>query len=160
MCAMRGGVSVDTSMGMTTLGGLPMGTRCGDLDSGAVLYLIRECGMSPEHIEHELYYSSGLKALSGTNGDIKTITHNLDPDSRFAFDYFVLHVAQSIASMSVSMGKVDAVIFTGGIGENSEDVRKAVLDRISFMPDFTTLVIPTNEEHVIAEQVYKIAAPL
>jgi acetate kinase len=152
LCAMQAGQSVDTTMGMTALDGLPMGTRAGALDAGAVIYMIRDLGLPPEKTEHILYEQSGLKGLSGMSGDVKILLESKDANARFALDYFALKVAQYIAMMAVSLGGVDGIVFTGGIGENASPVREAVMGRLAFLGSIPALVIPANEERVMAQQ--------
>lgn len=152
LCAMDKGRSIDTTMGMTVLDGLPMGTRCGSIDPGVVFYMIRELGMTSAQVENMFYKDSGLKGLSGISNDVKVLLESSDPRAKYALDYFTTYIAKHIASMAVSLGGIDALIFTGGIGENAEPVRKAVLDRLSFLKVPRTLIIPTNEERYMAEQ--------
>ncbi|WKE66642.1 acetate/propionate family kinase [Gallaecimonas kandeliae] len=153
LCAINQGQSVDTTMGLTALSGLPMGTRCGDLDPGAVLYMQRELGMSLAETEHLLYQESGLKGLSGLTNDVKTLLRDHSDAARFALDYFALKVAQQVAAMAVSIGGLDALVFTGGIGENARPVRKAILARLAFLGPFPSLVIPANEERCMAMEI-------
>lgn len=150
LCAMHAGRSVDTTMGMTALDGLPMGTRSGAIDAGAVIYLQRELGMDADQVEHLLYQESGLKGLSGVSSDMQALQASADPQAAFAIDYFALKVAQYTAMLAVSMGGIDALVFTGGIGENAEPVREAVLARLRMLGSFETLVIPANEERMMA----------
>lgn len=150
LCALRAGRSVDTTMGMTALDGLPMGTRSGAIDAGAVIYLQRELGMAAGEVEHLLYQESGLKGLSGFSSDMQALLASNDPQAAFAVDYFALKVAQYTAVMAVSLGGLDALVFTGGIGENAEPVRAAVRARLQVLGDFETLTIPANEERMMA----------
>ncbi|WP_234187271.1 acetate/propionate family kinase [Shinella sp. NM-101] len=150
LCAMAGGRSVDTTMGMTALDGLPMGSRAGAIDAGAVTYMLRDLAMTVDEVEHALYERSGLRGLSGISNDVKTLLESEDPRAAFALDYFVLKVAQHAAAMAVSMGGIDAFVFTGGIGENAAPVREAVLARLAFLGPFRPLVIPANEERMMA----------
>ena len=152
LCAMRGGRSIDTTMGMTALDGLPMGTRCGALDAGAVLYMLQALGMSPEEVSTSLYERSGLLGLSGLTNDVETLLASGEPDARFALDYFALKVAQFAAAMAVSMGGIDGIVFTGGIGEHAAPVRAAIVERLRFLGDFQVLTIPANEERIMAVQ--------
>jgi acetate kinase len=152
LCAMRGGASVDTTMGMTALDGLPMGTRSGAIDPGAVTYLIRELGFDADSVDRLLYEESGLKGLSGIASDVRTLVASESPDAAFALDYFALKVAQYVAAMAVSIGGIDALVFTGGIGENAVSVREAIVARLRFLGDVEILVIPANEERMMALQ--------
>jgi acetate kinase len=153
LCALKDGVSVDTTMGMTALEGLPMGTRCGSIDPGALLYMQREFGLSTDQLEQILYKESGLKGLSGLTNDVQELLQSSKPDAHFALDYFALKTAQFIASMAVSIGGLDALIFTGGIGENEEAVRTNILNHLRFMPAYETHIIPTNEERCMAQEI-------
>ena len=150
LCAMRNGVSIDTSMGMTALEGLPMGTRCGNLDPGAVIYMIRELGFSPDEAEHCFYNESGLLGLSGQTNDVKTLQDSDTAKARFALDYFALKAAQFIGMMAVALGGVDGIVFTGGIGENSAFMCEKILGHIAFLKPFDVRVIPANEERIMA----------
>jgi acetate kinase len=150
LCAMQGGRSVDTTMGMTALDGLPMGTRSGAIDAGAVLYLQRTLGMDADQVEHLLYQESGLKGLSGVSSDMQALQASTDPQAAFAIDYFALKVAQYTAMLAVSLGGIDALVFTGGIGENADTVRAAILARLQVLGSFETLVIEANEEKMMA----------
>ncbi len=149
LCAMVGGKSVETSMGMTALDGLPMGTRCGAIDPGVVTELGRR-GMGPEEIESILYNESGLKGLSGLTNDMAALLASDAPMARFAVDFFVMKVAQFTAQLTVAMGGLDAIVFSGGIGENAAAIRNDVTARLGFLPPFETLVIPTDEERMMA----------
>lgn len=158
LCAIQGGRSVDTTMGMTALDGLPMGTRCGALDAGAVLYMLQSLGMSAEEVSNALYERSGLLGLSGVSNDVETLLNSDDPRARFALDYFALKVAQFSASMAAAMGGIDGFVFTGGIGEHAMPVRAAILARLGFLGTFKVLVIPANEERVMAVQARALVA--
>ncbi len=153
LCAMSAGVSLDTTMGLTALDGLPMGTRCGALDPGVILYLEQALGLSTADIEHILYEESGLKGLSELSSDVKMLSESDDPRARFALDYFAYKTAQQIAAMAVALGGLDGVVFTGGIGENAAGVREAILARLDWLPPFEVRVIPANEERAMAEDV-------
>lgn len=155
LCAMVGEKSIDTTMGMTALDGLPMGTRCGALDPGAVLYMLRELKFSPTKIEDLLYHESGIKGLSGLTNDVKTLSESADEKAVFALDYFAMKAAQYIAAMAVSLGGMDALVFTGGIGENSEMIRQKITRNLAFLPTFEHLIIPANEEQSMALQIWE-----
>ena len=150
LCATHHGKSIDTTMGLTALDGLPMGTRCGGLDPGAVLYVIRDLGYSLEATEALLYNESGLKGLSNWTNDVSLLQGSALPDAQFALDYFCLKTAQYIAMMAVSLGGLDGLIFTGGIGENAQPIRENLLHRLHFLAPFTPFVIATNEERMMA----------
>jgi acetate kinase len=156
LCAMIGGRSIDTTMGMTALDGLPMGTRSGAIDPAAVIYMIRDLGMAPDEAEHILYEKSGLKGLSSLTNDVRALLASGDRRAKFALDYFALKAAQYAAMMAVSMGGVDAMVFTGGIGENADRIRMEILSRLEFLGPVQTLVIPANEERMMAMQVLAV----
>ena len=170
MCALAGGRSVDSSMGFTALDGLPMGTRPGSLDAGVILWLQQQKGWTVDRIEHFLYADCGLKGLSGVSNDMRTLLANEAPSARLAVEYFVYHVARTAAALAASMGGIDALVFTAGIGERSAEIRGRVLRRLGWLgflldeaanlaggPLLTradsprpAYVIPTDEEVVIA----------
>ncbi|KGP62536.1 acetate kinase [Legionella norrlandica] len=150
LCAMYKGVSIDTTMSLTALDGLPMGTRCGNLDPGAIIYMIRELNFSPHQLEEILYNESGLLGLSGLTNNVEELQASTDKKAQFALEYFCLKTAQFIGMMAISLGGVDGIVFTGGIGENSELIRTNILNRIQCLPPFSALVIPTNEEKMMA----------
>ena len=154
LCALKDGISIDTTMGMTAMEGLPMGTRCGSLDPGAVIFMIRDLKISPADVEHILYNDSGLKGLSGLTNDVRHLQDSTDPKAKFALDYFSLRVAQYIGMMAVTLGGMDALVFTGGIGEHAASVRESVHRHLAFMKPFETLVIPANEEGIMAHHAF------
>lgn len=156
LCALHGGRSIDTTMGMTALDGLPMGTRCGALDAGAAIYMQRALGFDVDTLEHRLYEHSGLKGMSGLSNDVARLLSSPDPKARFALDYFALKVAQYIAMMAVSLGGVDAIVFTGGIGEHAAPIRDAIRQRLAFLADKPVLIIPANEEAQMASEALKV----
>lgn len=156
LCAMKNGKSIDTTMGLTALDGLPMGTRCGNIDAGLVLYLCQHEGYTPRDIENILYTQSGLLGLSGLSSDAKTLLNSDDPRAHFAIDFFAFKTSQNVAAMATSLGGLEALIFTGGIGENSPVIRQKILDHLAFLPSFQSLVMPTNEERMMAELMQRI----
>ncbi len=160
LCGMKNGKSVDTTMGMTVLDGLPMGTRTGSIDPGIVFYLMRELHMTPGEIENVFYTQSGLKGMSGISNDVKKLLDSDSPRAKYAMDYFCTYIAKNIASVAVSIGGVDALVFTGGVGENAEGVRKSILDYLSFMNIPQVLVLPANEERYMAEQAARILSKM
>jgi len=125
-CALKGGVSVATTMGFTALDGLPMGTRCGELDPGAVLHLIQQKGMSADALVDLLYRRSGMLGLSGISSDFRELLASNEPSARFAVEVFCYRVARYIASLAAAMGGLDGVVFTAGVGENAAPVRDAI----------------------------------
>lgn len=159
VCALRHGKSVDTSMGMTALEGPPMGTRSGNLDPGALLYMMDSLGMSAPEVGRCLYQESGLKGLSGISGDVKVLLESQDPRAFFALEHFAFRVAQYMAMMAVSLGGVDAFVFTGGIGEKAPSVREDILHHLAFLGPVPSCVIIANEERVMAMHAYEILCP-
>lgn len=150
LCAIHNGISVDTTMGLTALDGLPMGTRSGSLDPGAIIYMIRELGLSVNEVELMLYTESGLIGLSGITNNVEELQKSTNEKAQFAIEYFCLKTAQFMGMMAIAIGGVDAIIFTGGIGENSEWVRTKILSRLQCLQPFTSLVIAANEEKIMA----------
>lgn len=170
MCAVQHGRSVASTMGFSALDGLPMGTRCGQLDPGVVLYLMQQEGMSADEIATLLYTRSGLLGLSGLSNDMRELQSSQDPAARDAVDYFVFRLQRELGGMAAAMGGVDALVFCGGIGENSALIRARVCERTEWMgieldhnrnldnalvissdlSRSTVMVIPTDEELVIA----------
>lgn len=170
MCAMKGCKSVATTMGFTTLDGLIMGRRCGTLDPGVILYLQREKNMSTAEIENLLYKKSGLLGVSGISNDMQILQDSDDPHAAEAIALYCNRAASALAGLVPSIGGLDALVFTAGIGENSSLVRRMICDKLEWMGihldsaanarNATTisaeaslvpvLVVPTNEEAVVA----------
>jgi len=171
MCAVKDGRSVGSTMGFTALDGLPMGTRCGQIDPGVLLYMMQHKGMDADAIADLLYRQSGLKGLSGLTHDMRTLEASDDPQAREAIDYFVFRIRRELGGMSAVLGGLDALVFTGGIGENSALVRREVCSGMDWLGvavddarngenarDIGTdrvrvMVVPTNEELVMARAV-------
>ena len=118
LCAMRDGRSVDTTMTFSALDGLPMGTRCGNLDPGAILFLLRQ-GWSVDRIEDLLYKKSGLLGISNVSNDVRVLLASDCPLAAEAIEYFVYRIVREIGSLTAALGGLDALVFTAGIGENS-----------------------------------------
>ena len=133
LCAMHAGRSVDTTMGLTALDGLVMGTRCGTLDPGAVLYLQRRHGHGVDEVEDLLYRRSGLLGVSGISGDMRVLLASEDERAREAIELFVFRIAQQTAALAGSLGGLDGLVFTGGIGEHAAPVREAVCRRLAWL---------------------------
>ena len=170
MCAIKNGRSVATTMGLTALDGLMMGTRCGSLDPGAILYLIDELGMDARALETLLYKESGLLGVSGISSDMRTLLASDLPRAQEAIDLFVYRFRRELGSMVASLGGLDALVFTGGIGEHAVSIRQRVCrdaawlgvevdagantaggPRISVANARVSVwVIPTDEERMIA----------
>ncbi|WP_108682369.1 acetate/propionate family kinase [Methyloceanibacter sp. wino2] len=126
MCAIQDGQSVGSTMGFTALDGLPMGTRCGQLDPGVVLYLMAEKGLSAAEIENLLYKQSGLKGLSGISNDMRVLEEAGTIEARRAIDYFVYRIRRELGAMVAILSGLDALVFCGGIGENAWRIRERV----------------------------------
>jgi acetate kinase len=176
MCAIRNGRSVDSTMGFTALDGLPMGTRCGQLDPGVVLYLLTQKGWSATEVERLLYRDAGLRGLSGVSNDVRDLLASDAPAARLALDYFVYRVGRELGSLAAALGGIDALVLTAGIGENSPEVRARVCARAEWLgvrldatanrgegpcistPDsrVSVWVIPTDEERMIAEHTLEV----
>ena len=127
MCAMLDGVSMATTMGFTALDGLVMGTRAGTLDPGVILYLLDELKMDARAIEDLLYHQSGLLGVSGTSSDMRTLLASDNPRARFAVDLFCYRITRELGSLAAALGGLDALVFTGGIGEHAAPIRAQVL---------------------------------
>jgi len=153
-CAIKNGKSIDTSMGFTPLEGLVMGTRCGDIDAEIVLYLQHELGKSLEEVEHILNKESGLFGICGEN-DVRSILKRDDARAKLAKDIMVRRIQKYIGSYMVLLEDVDAIIFSGGIGENSEAIRQAILNN-KIIKNHQVLVIKTDEELEIANECYRL----
>src|SRR6266481_2272339 len=125
-CALRNRISIATTMGFTALDGLPMGTRCGELDAGVVLHLIQQKGMSAEQLVDLLYRHSGMLGLSGISSDFRELLASDHPRARFAIDVFCYRVASHIGSLAAALGGLDGIVFTAGVGENAAPVRSAI----------------------------------
>jgi acetate kinase len=125
-CAMQNRVSIATTMGFTALDGLPMGTRCGELDAGVVLHLIQQKGMSAEELVTLLYRRSGMLGLSGISSDFRELLASDNPQARFAVEVFCYRVAGHVASLAAALGGLDGIVFTAGVGENAAPVRSAI----------------------------------
>lgn len=157
LCAVRDGKSVDTTMGLTPTGGIVMGTRPGDLDPGVLLYLMRERGYDAKRLEILVDRESGLKGLSGGTSDMRKLHATGDAASQLALDVFV-HVARKhIASMVASLGGMDLLVFTGGIGENDALTRDAIVDGLRWIGAFDVRVIATEEDAQIARHTWRLA---
>jgi acetate kinase len=133
LCAMRDGHSIDTTMGLTPLDGLVMGTRCGTIDPGVLLYLQQDQGLSVAELQHLLYQESGLLGVSGISADMRTLQASNDAAAAEAIDLFTFRVAGQVAMMANSLGALDCLVFTGGIGEHSSAVRQQICDRLRWL---------------------------
>jgi acetate kinase len=148
--AVRAGLSVDTTMGFSPLEGVPMATRSGSVDPGALLYLLREGLLTEEELADALEHASGLAGLSGGgSGDVRDA-------SSLALDVFIHRVAAAVAAMAAACGGIDVLAFTGGIGEHAETVRERIVERVGFLGDFRVEVVPAREELVIAAETRRL----
>jgi acetate kinase len=170
LCALRGGKSVDSTMGFSPLDGIPMGTRPGALDPGVLLYLVGQRGMTATALEKLLYKQSGLLGLSGVSNDMRLLLESAEPRAQLAVDYFVHYIAKEIGALAAVLGGLDALVFTAGIGENAPEIRARIVSACAWLgitlnqeanqrgdacistTDSTASawVVPTNEELMIA----------
>jgi acetate kinase len=133
MCALRGGQSLETTMGFTALDGLAMGTRPGQMDPGVVLYLIDQKGMTAREVTDLLYRGAGLKGLSGISGDMRDLLASADPHAALAIDHFVHRCALCSGMLAAALGGLDAFVFTAGVGENSAPLRARIAGRLGWL---------------------------
>ena len=117
MCAMQGLKSTACTLGFTAVDGLMMGTRCGAIDPGVMLYLMDECGMNTRDLENLVYKESGLLGVSGISSDMRTLLESDDPRAAEALELFVYRISRELGSLTAALGGLDALVFTGGIGE-------------------------------------------
>lgn len=176
MCAIKNGKSFDCSLGFTALDGLCMGTRPGSIDPGVVLFLFQNLGMTPEEVETILYKKSGLLGISEISNDMRELLGRDEPAAKLAVDYFVYRAAKEIGALTASMGGLEGLVFTAGIGENSPEIRKRICEASAWLgillddelnqknnPKISShqskipvWVIPTNEELMIARHTAKL----
>jgi acetate kinase len=176
MCAMHRRQSVATTMGFTPLDGLVMASRCGDLDPGVILYLMQEKGMTAQAVTDLLYHSSGLKGVSGISDDMRTLLASDDPHAGEAIALFAYRIGRELGSLAASLGGLDALVFTAGIGEHAPEIRRRAcahaawlgveLDQAANAADRTRIttsgsrtsawVIPTNEDLMIARHTQRL----
>jgi acetate kinase len=176
MCALQAGASVASTMGFTALDGLPMGTRCGAIDPGVMLYLMDERRMDARAIEKLLYHQSGLLGVSGISSDMRTLLASSDPRARLAINLFCYRIGREVGSLAAALGGLDAIVFTGGIGQNSAAIREQVCRDAAWLgadldpaanaaggPRISTpgsrasaWSIPTNEELMIARHTRRL----
>lgn len=170
LCALREGKSVDTTMGFSALDGLVMGTRCGAIDPGVLLYLLLERGMAADELQTMLYEKSGLLGVSGISGDMRTLEASSYPRAHEAIELFAFRAAREAAALANTMGGLECLVFTAGIGERSSSIRKTICDKLTWLgmaldeaandihaeiisrPDskVEVRVVATDEENVIA----------
>jgi acetate kinase len=179
MCAMHRRKSVATTMGFTALDGLPMGQRCGNLDPGVVLYLMQQKRMSADAVADLLYHDSGLLGVSGVSNDMRTLLASDDPHAAEAIDLFVYRIGRELGSLAASLGGLDALVFTAGIGEHASEIRRRVSEDAAWLgvefdraaneqggprlspPDSkaSAWVIATDEDLMIALHTWMIVNP-
>ncbi len=133
VCAVADGRSVDCSLGFTALDGLPMATRCGELDPGVIFHLVRQHGWEFDALEDVLHRASGLKGVSGLSGDMRDLLASGLHTAREAVDLFVHHCRKQIGAMAAAMGGIDALAFSGGIGEHAPEIRQRVVTGLGFL---------------------------
>ncbi len=170
LCAMHAGKSVASTMGFTALDGVPMGTRCGQLDPGVVLYLMAEKKMSAAEITDLLYKNSGLKGMSGISNDMRELEASNEQSAKDAIGYFVRRVRREIGGLCAMLGGLDCIVLTGGIGENAARIRQSILENMEWIgieideeanargdriisgkgAPVVALVLKTDEERMIA----------
>jgi acetate kinase len=176
MCALKGGRSVESTMGFTALDGLPMGTRPGQLDPGVVLYLLSTKGMTVSAAQDFLYRQCGLKGLSDVSNDMRELLESRDPRAAFAVDYFTYRVGLLAGMLAAALQGIDAFVFTAGIGENSSAIRARVAEKLAWLgvsldaaengkhalkisqagSRTPVYVVPTDEERMIAEHTLSV----
>lgn len=150
ICAIRQGKSVATTMGFSPLSGLTMGTRSGDIDAAAVLYLARQLGL--DGAEQLLNSQSGLLGLSGLSADMRSLLASTDPRAQFAVDHYCYWAARHAGSLITAMQGLDAIVFTGGIGENAAPIRDKITDHLSWLGPVPSRVVVAEEERHIARE--------
>ncbi len=171
LCAVKSRRSIATTMGFTALHGLVMGRRCGTLDAGAVLHLLQEQGMSVDEVHHLLYRESGLLGVSGVSNSMQVLLESKDPNAREAIELFCYRAACELGSLVAALEGLDAIVFTAGIGENCERVRRTICSRFAWLgvaldpvaneenatvisrkdSKIDVLVVPTDEQAIIAD---------
>ena len=172
LCAIENGVSRDSSMGFSTLDGIPMATRCGALDPGVLLHLLGPLGRTFTEVEDTLYHQSGLLGVSGISADSRELLTSDRPEAREAIALFTFRVAGEMSRLTATLGGIDALVFTAGIGEHQPQIRAGICDRLAWLgleldsaanaanaetissrsSRIAAYVIPTNEEQVIADE--------
>jgi acetate kinase len=173
LCALEDGISRDTSMGFSTIDGVPMATRCGALDPGVIIHLVKQLKWPIEKVEDALYHHSGLLGTSGISADSRDLLNSPAPEARETIELFAFRIAREIAALTNTLGGLDGIVFTAGIGENQPEIRQAVCSylgwlgvtvadrvnssnaqRIDAGGKVAVLVIATDEERVIAQEAW------
>src|SRR6185369_11131224 len=145
MCALSAGKSVASTMGFTAVDGLPMGTRCGAIDPGVILYLMDQRGMDLRAVEKLIYNQSGLLGVSGISSDMRALLASNEPRAKLAVDLFVYRIARELGSLAAALGGLDAVVFTAGIGEKAAPIRERVCAAAAWLG--VALDAPANAAH-------------
>jgi acetate kinase len=178
LCAIHKGRSIATTMGFTPLDGLVMGSRCGSIDPGVLLYLMDHHNMDVQALEQLLYHESGLLGISGVSSDMRTLLSSDDPNAQEAIESFVYRIGREIGSLAAALGGIDALIFTGGIGEYSAIIRKKIGHQVAWLGlDFdesaneignsrvsslkskiSVWVVPTDENLMIAQHTLQLVS--
>jgi acetate kinase len=178
MCAIANGKSVASTMGFTALDGIPMGTRCGNIDASVVLYMIDTLGMTAAEVNNVLNKESGLLGLSGMSNDLRDIEESDEHLAKLAMEYYTMSVARKVGDLAATMGGLDSIVFTAGAGENSSIVRSEVIKKLAWLgakldeekndcrgvvrlistptSKLAVYIIPTNEELMIANSTVKL----
>jgi acetate kinase len=159
LAAVRNGKSVDTTMGFTPLEGLMMGTRSGSIDPGIMVYLSRHRGYTADRLDQILNQESGLAGVSGVSGDMREILAAIDrgnPRAKLAFDIYAHRVCREAGAMLAVLGGADALVFTGGVGENCPQLREIVIRQFGFLPELKVLVLHAQEEWEVARECYRL----
>lgn len=159
LAAVRGGQSVDTTMGFTPLEGLMMSSRSGSVDPGVLIHLLRQHDYTADQLEEILYQQSGLLGVSGISSDMREILAAIDRAdlrAQLAFDIYLHRLLREIGSMLAVLGGADALVFTGGVGENCAPLRDRAAQQLEFLPNLRVLVIHAEEEWEIARQCYEL----
>lgn len=133
LCALQQGKSIDTTMGFSALDGLVMGTRCGAIDPGVLLHFLLERGIAAEELQTMLYEKSGLLGVSGISGDMRTLEGSNDPRAQEAMALFAFRAAREAAALANTMGGLECLVFTAGIGERSASIRKAICEKLTWL---------------------------
>ncbi|MDL2405836.1 acetate/propionate family kinase [Rhizobium calliandrae] len=178
MCALHQGRSVESTLGFTALDGLPMGTRCGQIDPGVLLYLLQQHGMSAAELQDLLYKESGLKGLSGISNDVRDLLASDNAGAALALDHFVYRIGLNAGLLAAALGGLDAFVFTAGVGENSPVMRARIAEKLRWLgasldprrnnagellvsnddSKVAIYVVPTDEELMIARHTLAVIA--
>jgi acetate kinase len=176
LCAIEGGKSRDTSMGFSTLDGIPMATRCGALDPGVLLHMLEVEQQTPAQLADVLYHRSGLLGVSGLSADSRELLQSEEPEAREAIELFTFRIAGEVARLATTLGGIDALVFTAGVGENQPSIRADVCAHLMWLgvdldpaanavnaavisspaSRIAVLVVPTDEEQVIADEAHHV----